>query len=122
VAEPPDDLIEDGYGQLRAALVFVLRERIAAMPRAGFEQLVVDLLTTKRFAGVLQGQPARKGVFITSSSFTKEAESYARSIQTAIVLMDGAQSAELMIGHGVGVTPVRRYEIKRVDSDYFAAE
>lgn len=170
----PDDLMEDGYQQLRAALVAELRERIATMLPAGFEQLVVDLLTAmgyggpqedaglvigrggdegidgviredrlgletiyvqakrwqgsvgrpeiQRFAGALQGQRARKGVFITTSSFTKDARAYADSIPTTIVLVEGAQLAELMIDRGVGVTTVKRYEIRRVDSDYFTVE
>jgi restriction system protein len=76
----------------------------------------------QQFAGALQGQRARKGVFITTSSFTREAEAYAKSIQSTIVLVDGAQLAELMIDHGVGVTLVRTYEIKRLDSDYFTSD
>lgn len=47
---------------------------------------------------------------------------YARSIQTTIVLVDGAQLAELMIDHSVGVATYKRYDIRRLDSDYFAAE
>lgn len=170
----PDDLIDDGYRQLRTALAADLRERIASMPSTGFEQLVVDLLRAmdyggpqedaglvvgrggdegidgvikedrlgletiyiqakrwqgtvgrpeiQRFAGALQGQRARKGVFITSSSFSSEARTYAAAIQTTIVLIDGAQLADLMIDHGIGVATVKRLEIKRVDSDYFAVE
>jgi restriction system protein len=76
----------------------------------------------QRFAGALQGQRARKGVFITASSFTTDAVSYAASIQTTIVLVDGAQLAEFMIDHDVGVTPVKTYQIKKVDLDYFATE
>jgi restriction system protein len=76
----------------------------------------------QRLAGAPQGQRARKGVFITTSSFTKDARAYADSIPTTIVLVDGAQLAELMIDHGVGVTPVKRHEIRRVDSDYFTVE
>src|SRR5262245_54113174 len=125
----PDDLIDDGYRQLRTALAGDLRERISKMPPASFEQLVVDLLEAmgyggpqedaglvvgrggdegidglikedrlgletiyiqakrwqgtvgrpeiQRFAGALQGQRARKGVFITSSAFSAEARAYA---------------------------------------------
>jgi restriction system protein len=76
----------------------------------------------QRFAGALQGQRARKGVFITSSTFSSEAKDYAGSIQTTIVLIDGAQLAELMIDHDVGVTTSKRLHIKRVDSDYFDEE
>jgi restriction system protein len=170
----PDDLLEDGYKQHRNALVAEIRERIASMTPAGFEQLVVDLLISmgyggpqlgaglvtgksgdegidgvikedrlgletiyvqakrwqstvgrreiQQFAGALQGQRARKGVFITNSSYSKEAELYPASIQTTVVLIDGRQLAELLIDHNVGVSTTRRYEIKRVDSDYFSAE
>jgi restriction system protein len=61
-------------------------------------------------------------VFITSSSFSADARAYAASIQTTIVLVDGAQLAELMIDHNVGVTLAKRVEIKRIDSDYFAED
>jgi restriction system protein len=73
----------------------------------------------QKFAGALQGQRAKKGVFITTSDFSKDAEEYAARIDTRIVLINGATLATLMIDHGVGVTPVVSYEVKRVDSDYF---
>jgi restriction system protein len=68
----------------------------------------------QKFAGALQGQRARKGIF-----FSREALDYVARIETKLVLIDGEQLAELLIDHGVGVTPVANYEIKRVDSDYF---
>ncbi len=74
----------------------------------------------QKFAGALQGQRARKGIFITTSTFTKDAERYASSIDTKIILIDGPQLAGLMIDHNVGVATVAKYEVKRVDSDYFA--
>ena len=73
----------------------------------------------QRFAGALQGQRAKKGVFITTSEFSKEAEIYAASIDSRIVLINGARLALLMIDHGVGVTEVASYNVKRIDSDYF---
>jgi restriction system protein len=73
----------------------------------------------QRFAGALQGRRARKGVFITSSTFSADARGYVESIATTIALVDGVQLAELMIAHDVGVSTVRKLEIKRVDSDYF---
>jgi restriction system protein len=73
----------------------------------------------QKFAGALQGRRAKKGVFITTSSFTKEAEEYANTIETKIVLIDGERLTELMIDHNVGVSPIAAYEIKRLDSDYF---
>ena len=76
----------------------------------------------QQFAGALQGKRARKGVFITTSSFSAEALQYAASIDTRIILVDGTELARLMIAHGVGVTAVAVYELKRVDSDFFAEE
>ena len=74
----------------------------------------------QKFAGALQGQRARKGVFITTSNFTREATGYVDTIDSKIVLIDGNQLAQLMIDHDVGVSVEKTYEIKRVDSDYFA--
>jgi restriction system protein len=76
----------------------------------------------QKFAGALQGQRARKGVFITTSSFTQEARSFVSNIESKIVLIDGAQLADLMIDYGVGVTTVETYLVKRMDSDYFVRE
>lgn len=73
----------------------------------------------QKFVGALHGQRARKGIFITSSHFTAEAIQYAAVIESKVVLIDGNTLAGLMIDHGVGVTPIATYEIKRVDSDYF---
>ncbi len=74
------------------------------------------------FAGALEGRRARKGVFITTSAFTSDAQEYVRQIEKKIVLIDGRQLAELMIDHDVGVTVTRTYKLKRVDSDYFEEE
>ena len=76
----------------------------------------------QKFAGALQGKRARKGVFITTSNFSKEAIEYAGMIDTKIILIDGERLAELMLEHGVGVAITRAYEIKKIDSDYFTEE
>ncbi len=76
----------------------------------------------QKFAGALQGHRARKGVFITTSSFTKDALDYTSRIDSKIVLIDGQTLARLMIDFGVGVAHVASYELKRIDSDYFAEE
>ncbi len=73
----------------------------------------------QRFAGALQGQRARKGIFITTSTFSIDAITYARSLQTTIVLIDGRQLAELMIDSGVGVSPAEEIRILKADEDYF---
>jgi restriction system protein len=76
----------------------------------------------QKFAGALMGQRAKKGVFITTSSFSPQAMDYVKSIDAKIILIDGKRLADLMIEHNVGVTTVAAYEIKRVDSDYFEEE
>jgi restriction system protein len=76
----------------------------------------------QKFAGALQGQRAKKGIFITTSDFSKEAHDYVAKIESKIVLIDGQQFAQYMIDHNLGVTPVANYEIKRIDSDYFIEE
>ncbi len=73
----------------------------------------------QKFAGALQGHRANKGIFITTSSFTQEAEDYVAKINSKIVLLDGDQLSQLMIDHNVGVTLVTSYETKKIDSDYF---
>jgi restriction system protein len=73
----------------------------------------------QKFAGALQGQRARKGIFITTSEFSREALEYVSRIESKIVLIDGRTLAGLMIDFGVGVTSVATYEVKKIDSDYF---
>ena len=76
----------------------------------------------QKFAGALAEHRAKKGVFITTSSFTKEALASATKHDARIVLIDGEKLATLMIDHGLGVTLAASYEVKRIDSDYFAEE
>jgi restriction system protein len=74
------------------------------------------------FAGSLEGVRGRKGVFITTSTFSSDAREYVSRIEKKIVLVDGPQLASLMTDFGIGVAPVSTYEVKRVDSDYFSEE
>lgn len=76
----------------------------------------------QKFVGALQGQRARKGVFITTSSFTVDAIDYASRIDTKVVLIDGQQLTNLMMDFGVGVSVAATYAVKRIDSDYFEEE
>jgi restriction system protein len=73
----------------------------------------------QKFVGALAGQKASKGVFITTSAFSKEARDYAANLQQKIVLIDGEQLSELMIEYNLGVSIAQTYLIKRVDNDYF---
>ena len=76
----------------------------------------------QKFAGALAGQKAKKGVFLTTSTFSQAAREYAKLIDTKIVLIDGENLTQLMIDHGIGVTTTAAYEIKRIDTDYFSEE
>ena len=73
----------------------------------------------QKFVGALQGQRARKGVFITTSTFTADALDYVSRIDTKVVLIDGKQLSALMIDFDVGVSAAASYVVKRIDSDYF---
>jgi restriction system protein len=76
----------------------------------------------QKFAGALQGQRARKGVFITTSKFAKEAMDFASMIENKIILIDGDRLSNLMIDYDIGVSTINTYIIKRIDSDYFLDE
>jgi restriction system protein len=76
----------------------------------------------QKFFGALHGKRATKGVFMTTSTFTKGAAEYADGVTPRLILVDGKELAQLMINHGVGVSVSRRYELKRVDHDYFATD
>ncbi len=78
--------------------------------------------TIQAFAGSLEGQRARKGVLITTSQFSKDAQDYVGRIEKRIVLVDGEQLAQLMIDFGIGVAEVGTYTVKKVDSDFFGDE
>jgi restriction system protein len=73
----------------------------------------------QKFAGALQGKRASKGVFITTSAFSREAAEFSESINSKIILIDGDKLAQLMIEFNVGVSTTGQYLIKQIDSDYF---
>ena len=73
----------------------------------------------QKFVGALEGKRAKKGIFITTSSFSREALNYISNINKKIVLIDGVQLAEYMIDYNIGVSSIDSYEVKKIDSDYF---
>jgi restriction system protein len=83
---------------------------------------VVGRPEIQKFAGALQGQRAHKGIFITTSYFSKEANEFAEDIDRKIILIDGRRLTELMIEYNVGVSPMDIYELKRIDNDCFSEE
>lgn len=104
---------------------------IISLDKLGFDQIYVQAKRwdptasvgrpeIQKFVGALAGQGATRGLFITTARFSEDARDYARKQHTVrVVLVDGQRLAELMIEHNLGVTPIARYEIKRIDSDFF---
>lgn len=70
----------------------------------------------------MQGQRASKGVFITTSSCSREAIDFPNLINTKIILIEGKTLANMMIDHNVGVSTVGMYELKKIDTDYFEGD
>jgi restriction system protein len=93
-------------------VVYPQAKRYAADNTIGRERI-------QQFAGALVGQGASKGVFVTTSSFSKGAIDYATKVPQRIILIDGKKLAQLMVQYGVGVRIERTVEIKRMDLDYF---
>jgi restriction system protein len=83
------------------------------------EDNVIGREKLQQFSGALVGQSANKGVFVTTSDFTKGAREYVEKIPQRIILINGQELASLMLRYGVGVRTERKVEIKRIDADYF---
>lgn len=76
----------------------------------------------QKFVGALHGKRARKGVFITTGTFSADARDYVSHIDPRVVLIDGPQLAEYMIEHNLGVSVKEVYEVKKIDTDFFSEE
>lgn len=122
-----------GYGTSRSDLQHVGGssdggiDGVISLDRLGLEKVYVQAKRwqgkvgrpeIQGFFGALAGRRAKKGVFITTSGFTREAREYAAQVSDSIVLVNGSRLAQLMIEHGVGVTH-RPLKIAHIDSDYF---
>jgi restriction system protein len=136
-----DLLVAMGYGGSRAEAAQVTQrsadegiDGVIKEDRLGLEtiylqakrwQSAVGRKELQAFVGALAGQGASKGVFITSGEFATTANEYVERISRKgqkVVLIDGDRMASLMIEHGVGVSPIKTYALKRIDSDYFESE
>jgi restriction system protein len=73
----------------------------------------------QKFVGALHGKRAKKGVFLTTGTFTSDAAAYVDNIDSKVILIDGRRIAELMMDFDVGVNTAATYAVKRIDSDYF---
>lgn len=125
-----------GYGTSRADLARVGKsgdggiDGIISLDRLGLEKVYVQAKRwqgtvgrpdVQGFFGALAGRRATKGVFITTSTFTKDAREFADAVSDKIVLVDGARLTELMMDFGIGVQH-KAIRVPRVDTDYFEDE
>jgi len=79
----------------------------------------VPVREIRDFAGALLSKKARKGIFITTSSFPKSAYEFVSSIEQKIILIDGEQLTDFMFEFNVGLSTQSNYVVKKIDSDYF---
>ncbi|MEP7356945.1 MAG: restriction endonuclease [Anaerolineales bacterium] len=84
-----------------------------------WENRTVGSQELREFVGALSGRKANKGVYMTTSIFSDDARAYVQNVPQKIVLIDGQHLAQLMIDYEVGVATAQKYEVKRVDLDYF---
>ncbi len=130
-------LIKMGYGKLQYGSTATKKsgdegiDGVVTADKLGFDSIYIQAKKYKdgtvgrpdvqKFVGALAGQGAQKGIFITTSQFSKEAIEFAKKNLTyKIVLIDGAKLADLMIEYDLGVSTEYVYKVKRLDSDYFS--
>lgn len=92
--------------------IYIQAKRYASENSVGSKEL-------QSFLGALQGNGVDRGVFITTSSFTKSAKEYAQKLLGKIVLIDGKELVTLMIKYKVGIQVKEVLEICEIDEDFF---
>lgn len=129
-------LIKMGYGKMQYGSYTTKKsgdegiDGIVTVDKLGFDSIYIQAKRynenpigrpeIQKFVGALAGQGAQKGLFITTSKFTKEAEQFvAKNLNYKIVLIDGTRLAELMIDYELGVTTEYSYKIKKIDTEFF---
>ena len=83
------------------------------------QQSTVGRTDLQAFVGAMQGKGVKKGVFVTTSTFSKSAYEYKETIETRLALIDGERLSELMFTHNIGVSTINSFEYKKVSDDYF---
>lgn len=73
----------------------------------------------REFAGAMDAHGITKGVFVTTSRFTKAALEYAERTHKRLHLIDGEKLTRLMIHHGIGVRGYLTLELKKLDINFF---
>jgi restriction system protein len=79
----------------------------------------VPVKEIRDFTGALASKKAKKGIFITTSSFPKSVYEFVGQVEYKIILIDGERLADLMIKNSIGLSTVNTYHVKTIDSDYF---
>jgi restriction system protein len=96
-------------------------DRVYLQAKCYQPESAIDVGAVRDFSGAFDDKKTTRGVFITTSRFTREARNYVASIQKQIVLIDGEELTRLMVDHNVGVRQDRTIAIKRLDEDFFEA-
>jgi restriction system protein len=94
-------------------------DRIYVQAKRYAEETPVRRPEIQEFVGALHGAQADRGIFVTTSRFTHDAEDYAERVAARLVLIDGRMLADLMVKYNVGVQDRETYVIKRIDEDFF---
>lgn len=132
-------LIKMGYGKLQYSSGVTKKSRdegidgIVTADKLGFDSIyiqakrykdgVIGRADIQKFVGALAGQGAQKGIFITTSKFTQDAEKFVdKNFNYKVVLIDGKSLSDLMIEYELGVSTEYIYKLKKVDSDYFSEQ
>ena len=123
----PDDNIDEALCKIKEELKSEILSSILEKEPRFFEYLVTKLLEkmnygagNQQFIGAISNKNTKKGVFITTAKFTKDAQTFAKDSQNfSVVLVDGDKLAELMIKYKVGVQTSQIYEICKIDTDFF---
>ena len=80
---------------------------------------VVPVKEIRDFTGALASKKAKKGIFITTTTFPSSVYEFVTQVEYKIVLIDGEQLALFMIENNVGLSTINEYQIKKIDTDYF---
>jgi restriction system protein len=97
-------------------------DRVYVQAKRYAEDNTVGSGAIQAFFGSLDAVKAGKGVFLTTSGFTKAAREMAERLSRRIVLVDGELLASLMIRYDAGVRVEETYHLKKVDEDFFLEE
>lgn len=131
-----DVFIKMGYGNFRADAKEVTKKSndggidgIINQDKLGLDKIYIQAKRwtdglvgrpeLQKFVGALSERQANKGIFITTSDFTKDAKDYVEKVSQNIVLINGKTLTKLMIENNVGVQINYTYSIKKIDNDYF---